>query len=56
VTYLLRGTLGFQGYLNSDTGIITDRAWGLEEKSVPERIAMAVNGSQWRYGHAVGLS
>ena len=29
VTDLLRGRLGFTGYVNSDTGIITDRAWGL---------------------------
>jgi beta-glucosidase len=44
VTDLLRGRLGFTGYVNSDTGVITDRAWGLEAKSVAERIAAAVNG------------
>jgi beta-glucosidase len=44
VTDLLRGRLGFTGYVNSDTGIITDRAWGLEQKTVAERIAAAVNG------------
>ena len=44
VTDLLRGKLGFRGYVNSDTGIIEDRAWGLEGKTVPERIAMAING------------
>ncbi len=44
VTDLLRGRLGFGGYVNSDTGIITDRAWGLEQKTVAERIAAAVNG------------
>ncbi len=44
VTDLLRGRLGFKGYVNSDTGIITDRAWGLESKSVAERIAAAING------------
>ncbi len=44
VTDLLRGRLGFRGYVNSDTGIITDRAWGLEQKTVAERIAAAVNG------------
>ncbi len=43
VTGLLREALGFAGYVNSDTGIITDRAWGLEEKTVPERVAAAVN-------------
>ena len=44
VTDLLRGKLGFRGYVNSDTGIINDRAWGLEEKTVPERVAAAING------------
>ncbi|WP_372699006.1 glycoside hydrolase family 3 N-terminal domain-containing protein [Arthrobacter sp. JSM 101049] len=44
VNDLLRGKLGFAGYVNSDTGIVTDRAWGLEGKSVPERVAAAVNG------------
>ncbi|GAB3269077.1 glycoside hydrolase family 3 protein [Arthrobacter pigmenti] len=44
VNDLLRDELGFAGYVNSDTGIIEDRAWGLEEKSVPERVAAAING------------
>lgn len=44
VTDLLRGKLGFNGYVNSDTGVINDRAWGLEGKTVPERVAAAING------------
>ena len=44
VTDLLRGKLGFAGYVNSDTGVVNDRAWGLEMKSVPERVAAAING------------
>ncbi|MGP9490182.1 glycoside hydrolase family 3 N-terminal domain-containing protein [Glutamicibacter sp. AOP5-A2-7] len=44
VNDLLRDELGFAGYVNSDTGIINDRAWGLEDQSVPERVAAAVNG------------
>ena len=43
VTALLRDTLGFQGYLNSDTGIIGERAWGLEGKSVDEQIVVAID-------------
>ena len=43
LTALLRDTLHFEGNLNSDTGIIGERAWGLETKSVDEQIAMAVN-------------
>lgn len=44
VTDLLRGKLGFKGYVNSDTGIINSMAWGLEDKTVPERVAAAING------------
>ena len=44
VNDLLRDKLGFKGYVNSDTGIINDRAWGLEDKTVPERVAAAING------------
>jgi beta-glucosidase len=44
VTDLLRGKLGFSGYVNSDTGIVNDRAWGLEQRTVPERAAAAING------------
>ncbi|WP_082498924.1 MULTISPECIES: glycoside hydrolase family 3 N-terminal domain-containing protein [unclassified Rathayibacter] len=44
VNGLLRDDLGFDGYVNSDTGIITDRAWGLEDATVPERVATAING------------
>jgi len=43
LTDLLRGQLGFQGYVNSDTGIINDRAWGLEHQTIPERVAAAIN-------------
>jgi len=43
VTDLLRGRLGFRGYVNSDTGIVTDRAWGLEAATVSERVAAAIN-------------
>jgi beta-glucosidase len=42
LTDLLRNKLGFKGYVNSDTGIIGDRAWGLEDKSVDEQILIAI--------------
>jgi beta-glucosidase len=42
LTDLLRGELGYKGYINSDTGIIGDRAWGLEDKSVGEQIMIAI--------------
>lgn len=40
---LLRGELGFVGNINSDTGIIGSRAWGLEDYTVPQQIAIAIN-------------
>ena len=43
LTALLRDTLEFEGNLNSDTGIIGPRAWGLEGKSADEQIAIAIN-------------
>jgi beta-glucosidase len=43
ITDLLRVKLGFRGYVNSDTGIIGDRAWGLEQKSVDEQILIAID-------------
>jgi beta-glucosidase len=46
VTDLLRGELGFQGYVNSDTGIIgppgTARSWGLEDRPVEDQLAAAI--------------
>lgn len=44
VTDLLKTKLAFKGYVNSDTGIINTMAWGLEDKTVPERVAAAING------------
>lgn len=42
VTDLLRDELGFEGYVNSDTGIIGDRAWGLEDKNIDEQLEIAI--------------
>ena len=40
---LLRSQMGFEGYVNSDSGIISKMAWGVEELDTPERIALALN-------------
>jgi len=40
---LLRGQMGFKGYMNSDTGIIHNMAWGVEKLDTAERVAFAVN-------------
>lgn len=39
---LLRQKMGFQGYINSDSGVLHSMAWGVEKLDVPERIAFAV--------------
>lgn len=43
LTDLLRNKLGFNGYINSDTGIIGSRAWGLEDKTTEEQILIAID-------------
>ena len=42
-TELLREKLGFEGNVNSDTAIATTMPWGVEDKPVAERVAMAIN-------------
>lgn len=39
---LLREQMGFQGYINSDTGIVHNMSWGVEMLDKPERIGFAV--------------
>ena len=34
--------LGFKGYVNTDTGAVADKAWGVEHLSLEERIAKAI--------------
>ncbi|MBP1963257.1 glycoside hydrolase family 3 N-terminal domain-containing protein [Paenibacillus aceris] len=43
ITDLLRDQLGFKGYVNSDTGIITAMPWGVENLTRVQRYAKAVN-------------
>lgn len=40
---LLRDEMGFTGYINSDTGIINNMIWGVEDLSEPERYAKALD-------------
>jgi beta-glucosidase-like glycosyl hydrolase len=42
LTRLLRGRMGFKGYVNTDTGILTNNAFGVEKLSTPQRFAKAV--------------
>ncbi len=42
---ILRNQMGFDGYINSDTGITHNMDWGVEALDVPERIGFAVTQS-----------
>jgi beta-glucosidase len=42
LTKLLRGKMGFKGYVNTDSGILSGNAFGVEKLSLPERFAKAV--------------
>ncbi len=39
---MLRGQMGFKGYINSDTGIVHNMCWGVEMLDGAERIGFAV--------------
>lgn len=43
ITDLARDTMGFTGYVNSDSGITTTQIYGVENLSVPERYAKAIS-------------
>ncbi|MEH7224473.1 glycoside hydrolase family 3 N-terminal domain-containing protein [Bacillus sp. JJ1566] len=43
IDHILRGKLGFKGYVNSDSGIINNMSWGMEKSSEAERFAKAIN-------------
>lgn len=40
---ILREQMKFNGYINSDSGIVQKMAWGVEELEICERVALAVN-------------
>jgi beta-glucosidase len=42
LTKLLRGRMGFKGYVNTDSGILSNTAFGVESLSLPQRFAKAV--------------
>lgn len=42
LTTLLRERMGFEGYVNTDSGILGNNAFGVEELTLPERFAKAV--------------
>lgn len=43
ITGLARETMGFEGYVNSDSGITAVQIYGVEDLSIPERYAKAIS-------------
>lgn len=43
ITDLARDTMGFDGYVNSDSGITSVQIYGVEDLSVPQRYAKAIS-------------
>ncbi len=42
ITTLLRDVMGFDGYVNTDSGIVTGQTYGVEELSMTERYALLI--------------
>ena len=42
---ILREQMGFRGYINSDSGIVHEMSWGVEQLDLAERVGFAVNHS-----------
>lgn len=42
LTRLLRGRMGFSGYVNTDSGVLTNNAFGVEKLTTPQRFAKAI--------------
>ena len=42
ITTLLRDVMGFDGYVNTDSGIVTGQTFGVEDKSLTERYAQLI--------------
>jgi beta-glucosidase len=42
LTRLLRGRMGFKGYVNTDSGVLANNAFGVEALTTPQRFAKAV--------------
>ncbi|WP_193312981.1 glycoside hydrolase family 3 protein [Georgenia subflava] len=43
LTDLLRGQMGFTGYVNSDSGVLTSRDWGVQDLTIEEKFAKAID-------------
>ncbi|MBR4500363.1 MAG: glycoside hydrolase family 3 C-terminal domain-containing protein [Clostridia bacterium] len=42
ITTLLREVMGFDGYVNTDSGIVTGQTFGVEDKTMTERYALLI--------------
>ncbi len=50
-------TIGHQGYVTSDTGVLTATAWGVQDLDHRERVDKAINadtdGNRYQLGHGL---
>lgn len=53
ITKLLRETMGFKGFVNSDSGITTMQTFGVEDLTMPERLAKLVTSGVDAIGSAL---
>src|SRR4029079_4852726 len=42
ITTLLRDFMGFKGYVNTDSGVLTNTGWGVESLSIPQGFAKGI--------------
>ena len=52
---LLRGTMGFTGYVNTDSNILSSMNYGAEEMTMPERYAAVINAGSDVIGDGFGV-
>ncbi len=50
LTKLLRGTLGFKGYVNTDSGVLSNTDWGVDALTVPQRFAKSIKAGANIFG------
>lgn len=43
LTDILRNQMGFKGYVNSDSGVLTNRDWGVHNLTIEEKFAKAID-------------
>ena len=53
ITVLLREVMGFKGFVNSDSGIVTTQTFGVEDLTISERLAKLISAGTDAIGSAL---